>query len=413
MAYSQDNIRSPHQKSFSIGRLAASFGPAWVISAVAAGPGTTLSVAKAGGAYGYDFLWVVVLSVVLAFVCQYMAAKTALIGEKGIVSIVEEKWGGIPAWVVALDALIVIWLCNVVLLKILVAVTGFVTGVDTPWWGILFAAVFYGLVAHGGYKAIEILCKIIVSLLVVCFIGTLFIARPDLGSALAGLVPDLTHFGRSEVLMMTAIMGGSIHVTILSMQTYTVHEKGWKTADLKFALTDTAISLLGAFGIYCTAIYLTGACVLNPAGISVNTLFEMADAIAPLLGGYAHGFFCLGIWCAVFSTIMPTFIAAAYVVGDKMKWDMQPQSPKYRLTVLLGCLIALPGAFLSGRPVNLLLIMLALSFMGTPLFVAIFLKLLNDRTFAGDHKNGWLLNAGGGAALLVTLFLGIKWIWQL
>jgi len=27
----------------------SAFGPAWIISAVAAGPGTTLSVAKAGG----------------------------------------------------------------------------------------------------------------------------------------------------------------------------------------------------------------------------------------------------------------------------------------------------------------------------------------------------------------------------
>ncbi|MGD9825149.1 divalent metal cation transporter [Desulfobacter sp.] len=65
---------------------------------VAAGPGTTLSVARAGGNYGYDFLWVAVLSVVLAFVCQYMAAKIALIGGRGIVSTVQDKWGSLPAW---------------------------------------------------------------------------------------------------------------------------------------------------------------------------------------------------------------------------------------------------------------------------------------------------------------------------
>ncbi|WP_022666185.1 Nramp family divalent metal transporter [Desulfospira joergensenii] len=406
-------MEDAEKRIFNIGNLFSAFGPAWVISAVAAGPGTTLSVAKAGGTYGYNFLWVVVLSVFLAFVCQYMAAKTALIGGKGIVSIVEEKWGKPLAWFVALDALVVIWLCNVVLLKILVAVTGFVTGWTTPFWGIFFAAVFYGLVGHGGYKIIEAVCKIVVSLLVISFIATLFIAKPDLGAALAGLVPDLSHFGKAEVLMMTAIMGGSIHVTILSMQTYTVHEKGWKASDLNLARTDTAVSLLGAFGLYCTAIYLTGACVLNPEGIQVKTLFEMANAITPLLGGYAHGFFCLGIWCAVFSTIMPTFIAASYVLGDKMKWELKPGNTKYRLTILAGCLIALPGAFLPGKPVNLLLIMLALSFIGTPLFVGIFLRLLNDRAWAGDRKNGWCLNLGGGAALLVTVFLGVKWISRL
>jgi manganese transport protein len=211
-------------------------------------------------------------------------------------------------------------------------------------------------------------------------------------------------------MMMTAIMGGSIHVTILSMQTYTVHERGWTTADLKLALADTAVSLLGAFGLYCTAIYLTGASVLNPAGIHVSTLFEMANAIKPILGEYAHGFFCLGIWCAVFSTIMPTFIAASYVVGDKMRWDLKPGETKYKGIILAGCLIALPGAFLPGKPVTLLMLMLALSFVGTPLFVAIFMKLLNDKAWARENTNGWLLNIGGAAALVVTLFLGVKWV---
>ncbi|MDX9963393.1 Nramp family divalent metal transporter [Desulfobacter postgatei] len=397
-------------KGMSLKRMISALGPAWIISAVAAGPGTTLSVAKAGGTYGYDFLWVVVLSVVLAFVCQYMAAKTALIGGRGIVSIVQDKWGTLPAWFVTLDALAVIWLCNVVLLKVLVAVTEYVSGLVMPWWGVVFTVAFYILVAHGGYRIVEMLCKIIVSLLVVCFIGTLFIAKPDLGMAIHGLLPDFSHFGKAEILMMTAIMGGSIHVTILSMQTYTVHEKGWGVSDLGKARFDTAVSLLGAFGLYCTAIYLTGACVLHPADIHVNTLFEMADAITPLLGSYAHAFFCLGIWCAVFSTIMPTFIAAAYVLGDKMNWEMRPKSPRYRLTILAGCLIALPGAFLSGRPVNLLLIMLALSFLGTPFFVGIFLWLLNDRNWAKQYRNGPVLNIAGGFALLVTLFLGIKWV---
>ncbi len=393
-------------------RLMSSFGPAWLISAVAAGPGTTLSVAKAGGSFGYGFLWVILLSVILAFVCQYMAAKTALIGGKGIVGIVREKWGKGFASFAALDALVVIWLCNVVLLKVLVAITGYVTGIESSWWGVLFVVIFYLLVAHGGYKTIEVICKVIVSLLVICFIFTLFIAKPDLSAVFRGLIPDFSNFGKSHVLMMTAIMGGSIHVTILSMQTYTVHERGWTKLDLPLALTDTAVSLLGAFGLYCTAIFLTGASVLHPAGIQVANLFEMAEAIKPLLGDYAYGVFCLGIWCAVFSTIMPTFIAAAYVVGDQLNKPLRPGNNSYRLVILLGCLIALPGAFIPGKPINLLIIMLALSFIGTPLFVGIFMKLLNDKSFSGSKKNGLLLNLGGLTALAVTVYLGGKWVWQ-
>ncbi len=181
----------------------------------------------------------------------------------------------------------------------------------------MFTLTFYVLVAHGGYRIVEMVCKLIVSLLVVCFIGTLFIAKPDLSMAVKGLWPDFAHFGKAEILMMTAIMGGSIHVTILSMQTYTVHEKGWGVSDLGTARFDTALSLLGAFGLYCTAIYLTGACVLHPADIHVNTLFEMADAITPLLGPMPMAFSVSEYGARCFQRLCPP-LSPQLCVGDKM-----------------------------------------------------------------------------------------------
>jgi manganese transport protein len=45
--------------------------------------------------------------------------------------------------------------------------------------------------------------------------------------------------------------------------------------------------------------------------------------------------------------------------------------------------------------------------------VGIFLKLLNDRDWAKENKNTALLNIGGGLAFFVTIFLGVKWLWQM
>ena len=79
------------------------FGPAWIISAVAAGPATMASVAIGGGTYGYAFLWVVILSALLACTNQYMSAKIGLIAGQGIIRIVEKRWGRVWAMILMVD----------------------------------------------------------------------------------------------------------------------------------------------------------------------------------------------------------------------------------------------------------------------------------------------------------------------
>ena len=58
----------------------------------------------------------------------------------------------------------------------------------------------------------------------------------------------------------------------------------------------------------------------------------------------------------------------------------------------------------------LLVVMLALGLCGTPLVVFILLFFLNRKSWAKSHRNGWLLNLLGGAALLITTMLAARFI---
>ena len=60
-------------------------GPAWIISAVACGPATLASVSIAGASYGFELLWVVILSAVFGATAQYLAARIGNIEGRGIV----------------------------------------------------------------------------------------------------------------------------------------------------------------------------------------------------------------------------------------------------------------------------------------------------------------------------------------
>ena len=160
-------------------RFFQQMGPAWIVSAVACGPATMASVSIAGAHYGYQLLWVVLLSALLAFVVQFMAAKVGIIGGKGIIALVEQNWGNVWAWILMIDALLATWLAAAVLMKALVGTTGLVTGVSTPWWSLFYAALIFLLVGLGGYRWVERICKILVTIVVCCFIVTVIIIKPD------------------------------------------------------------------------------------------------------------------------------------------------------------------------------------------------------------------------------------------
>ncbi|MBW2448938.1 MAG: Nramp family divalent metal transporter [Deltaproteobacteria bacterium] len=390
-------------------RFFRQMGPAWIVSAVACGPATMASVSIAGSQYGYQLLWVVVLSALLAFVVQFMAAKIGMIGGKGIISLVEESWGNLWAWILMIDALLATWLAAAVLMKALVGTTVLVTGVSTPWWSLLYTVLIFFLVGMGGYRWVESICKALVAFVVGCFIVTVMIIKPDLSGMAKGLIP--TFIGGSQgALMMAGIMGGAVHITIIAMHTYNVNARKWRTNDMNLAFTDTFLSMFIAFGVYSVTIFVAAAAVLHPQGIEVRTAFDLARPLKPVLGVYAHGVFLGGFWAAVFSTITPTYLAAGYFIADKMKWEVSVRDTRFKAVVFLGCLISLIGPLVKGSFLILLVVMLALGLCGTPLVVFILLFLLNQKTWAKEHRNGWWLNLLGGATLLITTFLAVRFI---
>ena len=224
-----------------------------------------------------------------------------------------------------------------------------------------------------------------------------------------GLIPTFIG-GSREALMMAGIMGGAVHITIIAMHTYNVNARNWRTDDMGLAWTDTFLSMFIAFGIYSVAIFVAAATVLHPQGIEVRTAFDLARPLKPVLGAYAHGVFLGGFWSAVFSTIMPTYLAAGYFIADKMKWEISVRDTRFKVVVFLGCLISLIGPLVKGSFLILLVVMLALGLCGTPLVVFILLFFLNQKSWAKEHRNGWLLNLLGSAALLITTVLAVRFI---
>ena len=384
-------------------------GPAWVVTAVACGPATLASVSVAGATLGYALLWVVLLSAVLATVSQYLAAKTGILGQGGIIRLTDTHLGRFWGWALTIDALLATWLAAVVLMKALAGTTSLITGLSTPFWGIPYSLLLFCLLALGGYRRFETFCKILVGVVVLCFVVTLAIVRPDISSMLKGFVPSMPA-GVDSAVMMAGIMGGAVHITIIGMHTYTVNARKWTVGEMGLARFDTVFSMLIAFGLYSVAIFLAAAAVLHPQGVQIRSALDVARSLAPLLGSHGTVFFLIGLWAAVVSTISPTYLAAAYFLSDKLRWDLNVKDPRFRWVIALGCGLSVLGPFLKGSFILLLVLMLALGLCGTPFILTLVMILLNRRSFSEQGRNSVFLNVLGGAALVITTFLAARFI---
>lgn len=165
-----------------------------------------------------------------------------------------------------------------------------------------------------------------------------------------------------------------------------------------------------AFGLYSVSIFLAAAAVLHPKGVQVTSALDVAMSLAPLVGRYGEAIFLIGLWAAVISTISPTYLAAAYFLSDKLHWESDAKSTRFRLLIALGCGLSVLGPFLKGSFIFLLVLMLALGLCGTPLVLVLIMVLLNRKSFSGERRNSLFLNILGGAAIVITTFLAARFI---
>jgi len=383
----------------SVSEKVSELGPTWLAGAIAAGPATMASLLVAGASFGYALLWVVIISALLGALGLYLSTKLALATEEGLVATVERRLGSKWAWLLVADVVLASGLAQLIIMKTLADVSGLMTGIDVRIWGIFWALVLMVGLAGGGYRIAELGAKVIVSAIVIAFIASLFVVPTDLVAASGGLVPAIPA-GIEGALIAAAILGGAVHITVITMQTYTVRARGWTTSDADLARFDISVSMIVAFGLFSIATFVVAAGALhgtveNPEALTAITA---AQSLEPVAGGFAQWLFLFGLLGAAVSTLGGNTLVPPYVVADKLGWETDVSDSRYRSLLAATALLSAAGAFIEGAFLPLLALVLAFGLVGTPFVIAIVLVLLNDPETAPEPPS-LALNVGG-----VTLF---------
>jgi manganese transport protein len=378
----------------TIGEYLTQMGPSWVAGAVAAGPATIASLVTAGALFDYALLWVVVLSAGAGALAQYLAMRLGLLTERGIVAVVEDHLGELWAWILVADVVIAAGVAQLVIMNTVASVSETLTGIDARLWGVAWALILATGLAGRGYRFLELAAKLLVAAVVAAFVASLFVVPIDVGAATAGFVPSLPS---GSALVAAGILGGAVHITLITMHSYTMRARGWTAREYGLATFDVGASMLAAFGVYSVAIFLVTASGLTDPNL---TTVSAAEALGPLVGPGARLLFLLGLGGAAVSTLGANTIVPPFLVADKFGWETTVDDPRYRGLLAAAALLSAPGAFIGGAVLGQLVLVLALGTVGTPFAIAVVLYLLNSD--AVPERNSPLANLGGVVLLLVS-----------
>jgi Mn2+/Fe2+ NRAMP family transporter len=310
---------------------------------------TTYSVL--GAKYGYQLLWVLVASTAALIIFQDLGARIGVVTRQGMIGLIRQKYGA-RSGTLSAGALILANIGTMTAEFAGIAAAGQLFGLSRYLTVPIAAIAVSFLVLRNSFAKVEKVFFLISGVFIAYIIAG-FMAHPDWGSALHGVVVPTMPFTRDAVFIATATFGTTLAPWGLAfIQSYAV-DKRLTRDDLKLLRVDvwTGSLLTGIIGFF---VIVTCAATLNKNGIQINDAADAAKALEPLAGTLAKELFAIGLIGAALlaASILP--LSTAYSVSDltgrPAALDDSPrEAPLFYatfgvITVVSAILILIPGA---------------------------------------------------------------------
>lgn len=339
-------------RKIRLAALLAVMGPGMIAGLSDDDPAGITTYSQMGAKYGYQLLWVLVLSTLALILFQDLGARIGVVTRQGLIGLVRQKYGA-RSGVFSASSLILANIGTMTAEFAGIAAAGQLFGISkylsVPVAGLLVTF----LVLRGSFGRVEKVFFIL-SAVFLSYVVAGFMAGPDWGEAFHGMVVPSMPLTHDAVFIATATLGTTLAPWGLAfIQSYAV-DKRLTRDDLKLLRVDvwTGSLLTGIIGFF---VIVTCAATLNRQGIfTITDASQAAVALKPLAGTLAKELFAIGLIGAALlaASILP--LSTAYSVSDLTGRpaaldDGIREAPLFygtfaAITVIAAGLILLPGA---------------------------------------------------------------------
>src|SRR3989454_7013145 len=417
-----------------IRRFLAFAGPAYLVSVGYMDPGNWATDLAGGARFGYQLVWVLLMSNLMAVLLQTLSARLGVVTGKDLAQACRDFYPRslvIPLWLLCEVAIIA---CD--LAEVVGAAIGLKLLFHIPlFFGVMITALDVLLLlalSRLGMRRLEALIVMLVATIGLCFATEMALARPDIVAILSGFVPRgadgapslfarvpgggvsvLGLHGESLYIAM-GIIGATVMPHNLYLHSALVQSRAVETSvagkreACRLNLVDSAVALNCAFFVNAAILVLAGSVFHTSGHQDVARLEDAHRLLAPLLGtGLASTVFAVALLCSGQSSTITGTLAGQIVMEGFLRIRIRPW---LRRLISRGLAIV-PAAFFivarGERAVDELLVLsqvilsLQLSFAVVPLIL-----FTSDRKLMGEFANKpWVIAL---AVLTAAIIVGLN-----
>jgi manganese transport protein len=293
-------------------------GPAYLVSVGYMDPGNWATDLEGGARFGYQLLWVLVMSNAMAILLQTLSARLGIVTGRDLAQACRETYPRrvtLSLWVLCEIAIAACDLAEVLgaaialnlLFHIPLLIGVLLTAADT-----LLLLWFQSF----GIRTIEAFVLALITVIGVCFCIEVFWAKPSAVEMLGGLSGKLN---RESLYVAIGILGATVmphnlylHSALVQTRHISRTEPAKRTA-CRYNLIDSAVALNGAMFVNA-AILVLAAAVFFKHGIVVTEIQQAYQLLTPMLGaGAASVIFAVALLCSGQSSTLTGTMAGQIV----------------------------------------------------------------------------------------------------
>lgn len=336
-------------------RILGMFGPAYLISVGYMDPGNWATDLAGGSQFGYALLWVLLMSNIMALLLQNLCARLGVVRGKDLAQCNRETYPKKVNFALYILAEVAIAACD--LAEVLGMAIGLhlLFGIDIIW-GVLisFADTFLLLYLQKlGMRKMELFIIGLISLIGMCFMVEMFLAKPDFAEVATGLIPSIPT--SAALYIAIGIIGATVmphnlylHSALVQTRKIDRDTKSIKRS-LKYNFWDSAIALNLAFFVNA-AILILAASVFHKNGL--HEVAELDDAyhlLKNILGTeLAPKLFAVALILAGQSSTVTGTLAGQIVMEGYLRLRISPALRRI-ITRLLAIIPAVLVILISGE----------------------------------------------------------------
>ncbi len=310
-------------------RLLAFLGPAAMVSVGYMDPGNWATDLEGGARFGYELLWLLLASNLIALLLQGMAARLGVVAGRDLAQACREYYAepvAIALWALAELAIVACDLAEVLGSAIAL---NLLFGLPLVWGALITSLdvmLILALQAYGVRK-LEAVVAAMVLTIGACFAFELLLARPDWGEVARGVVPRLD---TASLYVAVGILGATVMPHNLYLHSALVRTRrigasiSAKREALRYNQIDTAVGLNLALLINA-AILVLAATTFFRHGVAVTELAQAHELLTPLLGtSAAAAVFAIALLASGQSSTITGTLAGQYVMEGFLRIRLSP-----------------------------------------------------------------------------------------